>query len=112
MGVKCFARFRHTTGSATVTMSWKLGSSSYTYPSTYTTGTTGADASIEVFTFSSLTAETVNIPWASFGGTTQTPYTGNSWSENLNNADTIGLQFSVANTDKLTGDSFWCSTIQ
>jgi len=112
MGVKCFARFRHTTGSSAVTISWRLGSSTYTYPSTYTTGTTGADASIEIFTFSSLTAETVNIPWASFGGTTETPYTGNAWSENLNNADTIALQFSVANTDKLTGDSFWCSTIQ
>jgi hypothetical protein len=112
MGVKCFARFRHTTGSSTVTMSWKLGSSSYSYPSTFTTGTTGADASIEIFTFSSLTAQTVNFPWASFGGTTQTPYTGNAWSENLSNADTIYLQFSVANTDKLTGDSFWCSTIQ
>ena len=112
MGVKCFARFRHTTGSAAVTISWKLGSTAYTYPSTYTSGTTGADASIEIFTFSSLTSETVNIPWASFGGTTQTPYTGNAWSENLNNADTIALQFSVASTDKLTGDSFWCSTIQ
>ena len=112
MGVKCFARFRHTTGSSTVTMSWKLGSSSYTYPSTFTTGTTGADASIEIFTFSSLNSQTVNFPWASFGGTTQTPYTGNAWSENLSNADTISLQFSVANTDKLTGDSFWCSTIQ
>ena len=112
MGVKCFARFRHTTGTAAVTIAWKLGSTTYTYPSTYTTGTTGADASIEIFTFSSLTSETVNIPWASFGGTTESPYTGNTWSENLNNADTIALQFSVANTDKLTGDSFWCSTIQ
>jgi hypothetical protein len=110
--VKCFARFRHTTGSSTVTVSWKLGGSSYTYPSTYTTGTTGADASIEIFTFSSLISQTVNFPWASFGGTTETPYTGNAWSENLSNADTIYLQFSVANTDKLTGDSFWCSTIQ
>jgi hypothetical protein len=112
MGVKCFARFRHTTGSSAVTIMWKLGGSTYTYPSTYTTGTTGADASIEIFTFSSLTSEIVNVPWASFGGTTETPYTGNSWSENLNNADAMALQFSVANTDKLTGDSFWCSTIQ
>lgn len=112
MGVKCSARFRHTTGSAAVTISWKLGSTTYTYPSTYTTGTTGADASIEIFTFSSLTSETVNIPWASFGGTTESPYTGDAWSENLSNADTIALLFSVANTDKLTGDSFWCSTIQ
>lgn len=112
MGVKCFARFRHTTGSSAVTVSWKLGSTTYTYPSTYSSGSTGGDASIEIFTFSSLTSETVNIPWASFGGTTESPYTGNAWSENLSIADTIALQFSVASTDKLTGDSFWCSTIQ
>ena len=70
-GIRCVARSRHTTGSASVSMGWKLGSTTYTYPTAYTTGTTGGDASIEIFTFSSLTAETVNIPWAAFGGTTE-----------------------------------------
>jgi hypothetical protein len=112
MGVKCFARLRHTTGSATSTVYWKLGSTTYTYPTNFTTGNLGGDASIEIFTFSALSSQTVNLPWATFGGNTQSPTTGLSWSENLANADTIYLQFSVANTDKFTGDSFWCSTIQ
>jgi len=111
-GIKCFARTRHTTGSATVTVGWKLGSTTYTYPTTYTTGNNGGDASIEIFTFSSLTAQTVNVPWAAFGGTTESPYTGLAWSENLANSDTLAFTFSVANTDKMTGDSFYCQTIQ
>ena len=74
-GIQCVARSRHTTGSASVSMGWKLGGTTYTYPTPYTTGTTGGDASIEIFTFASLTAETVNVPWASFGGTTEAPYT-------------------------------------
>jgi len=112
MGVKCFVRLRHTTGSANTTIYWKLGSTTYTYPTSFTTGNNGGDASIEIFTPASLTAEVVNIPWASFGGNTQSPYTGLAWSENLANADTIYLQFNVASTDKVTGDMFWCSTIQ
>ena len=111
-GIKCFARARHTTGSATVTVGWKLGSAAYTYPTTYTTGNNGGDASIEIFTFSSLTAQTVNVPWAAFGGTTESPYTGLAWSESLANSDTLSFTFSVANTDKMTGDSFYCQTIQ
>ncbi len=111
-GIKCFARARHTTGSATVTVGWKLGSTAYTYPTTYTTGNNGGDASIEIFTFSSLTAETVNVPWAAFGGTTIAPYTGLAWTENLASADTLSFTFNVASTDKMTGDSFYCQTIQ
>ena len=111
-GVKCFARARHTTGSASVSIGWKLGSTSYTYPSPSTTASTGADVSIEIFTFSSLTAETVNFPWGALGGTTEAPYTGLAWSENLANADTLSFTFNVASTDKMTGDSFYCQTIQ
>ena len=111
-GIKCFARARHTTGSGTVTVGWKLGSTAYTYPTTYTTGNNGGDASIEIFTFSSLTAQTVNVPWAAFGGTTESPYSGLAWAENLANSDTLSFTFSVANTDKMTGDSFYCQTIQ
>ncbi len=112
MGVKCYARLRHSTGSANSTVYWKLGSTSYTYPVSFTSGSGGGDASIEIFTFSSLSSETVNFPFATFGGNQQSPSTGNAWSENLANADTIYLQFNVASTDKFTGDSFWCSTIQ
>ena len=111
-GIKCFARARHTTGSATVTVGWKLGSTAYTYPTTYTTGNNGGDASIEIFTFSSLSAQTVNVPWAAFGGTTESPYSGLAWTENLANSDTLSFTFNVANTDKMTGDSFYCQTIQ
>ncbi|MFZ0312257.1 MAG: hypothetical protein WAL85_06085 [Candidatus Korobacteraceae bacterium] len=111
-GIKCFARVRHTTGSATVTPGWKLGSTTYTYPTTYTTGNNGGDASIEIFTFSSLTAQTVNVPWAAFGGTTESPSSGLAWTENLATADTLSFTFNVATTDKMTGDSFYCQTIQ
>ncbi len=111
-GIKCVARSRHTTGSASVSMGWKLGGTTYTYPTTYTTGSTGGDASIEIFTFSSLTAETVNIPWASFGGTTESPYTGLAWSENVSSGTTLQFLFNVGSSDKLTGDSFYCSTVQ
>jgi len=93
-------------------MAWKLGSTTYTYPTAYTTGSTGGDASIEIFTFASLTAETVNIPWAAFGGTTESPYTGLVWSENVSGSATLQFLFNVAATDKLTGDSFYCGTIQ
>lgn len=112
MGVKCYGRLRHTSGSATVTMYWKLGSTTYTYPTTFTTGNNGGEASIEIFTPSSVASEVVNVPWAAFGGTTESPYTGLAWSENLANADTIYLQFNVASTDQVKGDMFWCETIQ
>ena len=112
MGVKCFGRLRHTSGSSTTTVYWKLGSTSFTYPTNFTTGSGGGDASIEIFTPSSLSSEVVNIPWASFGGTTEAPNTGLAWTENLANASTIYLQFSVANTDQVKGDMFWCQTIQ
>ena len=111
-GLRCTARSRHTTGSGSVSMGWRLGSTTYTYPTAYTTGTTGGDASIEIFTFSSLTAETVNIPWASFGGTTEASYTGLAWSENLSGAATLQFMFNAASSEKLTGDSFYCMTIQ
>jgi len=95
-----------------VSMAWKLGNTTYTYPTAYTSASLGGDASIEIFTFSSLTAETVNIPWASFGGVTQSPYTGLAWNENLSGATTLQFQFNVAATDKLTGDTLYCTTIQ
>jgi len=111
-GLRCVARSRHTTGTASVSMAWKLGNTTYTYPTPYSSGSGGGDASIEIFTFSSLTAETVNIPWASFGGTTQTPFTGLAWSENVSGPTTLQFLFNVAATDKLTGDGFYCGTIQ
>ena len=111
-GLRCTARSRHTTGNGSVSMGWKLGNTTYTYPTPYTTGTTGGDASIEIFTFSSLTAETVNVPWASFGGTTEAPYTGQGWNENVSGAATLQFMFSAASGDKLTGDSFYCVVIQ
>jgi len=54
----------------------------------------------------------VNIPWASFGGATQTPYTGLAWSENVTGAITLQYVFNTNATDKLTGDGFYCVTIQ
>jgi hypothetical protein len=111
-GLRCTARSRHTTGSGSVSMGWRLGSTTYTYPTPYTTGTTGGDASIEIFTFSSLGAETVNIPWAAFGGTTESPYTGLAWSESVSGAATLQFMFSAASGDKLTGDGFYCATVQ
>ena len=54
----------------------------------------------------------MNVPWAAFGGTTESPYSGLAWTENLGSADTLSFTFNVANTDKMTGDSFYCQTIQ
>ena len=111
-GIKCRAYFRHTTGGGTVAMQWKLGSTSQAYATTFTGGNTGAVADIEIFTPSSTNAEIVNIPYTYFGGTLNGPATGLAWSENLTNANTISLQFNVAATDKLTGDTFYCQTVQ
>ena len=112
-GLKCRAFFHHSTGSANVTMQWKLGSTTWNYPNTFSTGNSpGCQAEIEILTPSALNAETVNVPIAAWGGNYQAPYTGLAWSENLANASTITLNFSVANTDKLTGDTFYCETMQ
>ena len=112
-GMKCRAFFHHSTGSGTVTMQWKLGGTTWTYSGTFTTGSSpGCQADIEILTPSALSSETVNVPIAAWGGNYQAPYTGLAWSENLANASTITLNFSVANTDKLTGDSFYCETVQ
>jgi hypothetical protein len=111
-GLKCRAYFRHTTGSATVTMQWKLGSTAQAYATTFTGGNSGAMADIEIFTPSSTNSEIVNIPYTYFGGTLNGPTTGLAWNENLTNANTIYLQFNVASTDKLTGDTFYCQTVQ
>ncbi len=112
-GVKCFARFHHSTGSAPVTIQWSLGSTTWSYSNAFTTGNVpGCQADIEIFTPSALSSETVNIPIAAWGGNYQAPYPGLAWTENLANADTIAINFSVANTDKVTGDTFYCTTIQ
>jgi hypothetical protein len=112
-GMKCFARFHHSTGSAAVTVQWKLGNTTWNYSNTFTTGNSpGCQADIEILTPSALSSETVNVPIAAWGGNYQAPYTGLAWSENLANASTISLNFSVANTDKLTGDTFYCETMQ
>jgi hypothetical protein len=112
-GLKCRAFFHHSTGSANVTMQWKLGSTTWNYPNTFSTGNSpGCQAEIEILTPSALNAETVNVPIAAWGGNYQAPYTGLAWNENLANASTITLNFSVANTDKLTGDTFYCETMQ
>ncbi len=111
-GLKCRAYFRHTIGSATVAMQWKLGSTSQAYATTFTGGNSGSMADIEIFTPSSTNSEIVNIPYTYFGGTLNGPATGLAWSENLTSANIIYLQFNVAATDKLTGDTFYCQTVQ
>jgi len=111
-GLKCRAYFRHSTGSGTVAMQWKLGSTSQAYATTFTGGNSGAMAEIEIFTPSSTNSEIVNVPYTYFGGTLNGPTTGLAWSENLTSANTIYLQFNVAATDKLTGDTFYCQTVQ
>jgi hypothetical protein len=37
-GLKCRAFFHHSTGSANVTMQWKLGGTTWNYPNTFSTG--------------------------------------------------------------------------
>jgi hypothetical protein len=68
-------------------------------------------ADIEILTPASLSSELATLPFTFFGGTTESPQTV-TWSDNLANADTIAINFSVASTDHLTGDAFYCQTIQ
>lgn len=109
-GVHCYARMHHT-GSATVTMQWALGSNTQNYPTTFSGSTYEVLADIEILTPASLSSELVTLPFTFFGGTTESPQTV-TWSDNLANADTIAINFSVASTDHLTGDAFYCQTIQ
>jgi hypothetical protein len=109
-GVHCYARMHHT-GSAAVTMQWTLGSSSQSYPTTFTGSTYEVMADIEILTPSSLSSQVVTLPFSFFGGTTESPQTV-TWNENLANADTISINFNVAATDKMTGDAFYCQTVQ
>jgi hypothetical protein len=68
-------------------------------------------ADIEILTPSSLSSQVVTLPFSFFGGTTESPQTV-TWNENLANADTISINFNVAATDKMTGDAFYCQTVQ
>jgi hypothetical protein len=109
-GVHCYARMHHT-GSATVTMQWALGSNVQSYPTTFTGSTYEVLADIEILTPASLSSEVVTLPFTFFGGTTESPQTV-TWSDDLANADTIAINFSVASTDHMAGDAFFCQTIQ
>lgn len=109
-GIHCYARMHHT-GSATVTMQWALGSNVQSYPTTFSGSTYEVLADIEILTPSSMGSELVTLPFTFFGGTTESPQAV-TWSDNLANADTIAISFSVASTDHMTGDAFYCQTIQ
>jgi len=68
-------------------------------------------ADIEILTPSSLSSQVVTLPFSFFGGTTESPQTV-TWNENLANADTISINSTLPPPTKMTGDAFYCQTVQ
>ena len=59
-GVKCFARWTHSTTSTAVTYKWTLGSTTVAYGS-LTSSSQNFDSDIEIYTISSLTSQIINV---------------------------------------------------
>jgi hypothetical protein len=111
-GVKCFARWTHSSTSTAVTYKWTLGSATVAYGS-LTSSSQNFDSDIEIYTISSLTSQIMNVS-PIIGGTSilAGPSNNNTGSENLANADTIKFTFNMPNTDWVKGSTFYCQTIQ
>ena len=111
-GLKCFARWTHSSTSTAVTYKWTLGGTTVAYGS-LTSGSQNFGSDIEIYTVSSLSSQVINVS-AIIGGTTilAGPSNGNSGSENLANASTIKFTFNMPNTDWVKGASFYCQAVQ
>ena len=111
-GLKCSARWMHSSTSTAVTYKWTLGSTTVAYGS-LTSGSQNFASDVEIYTVSSLTSQVINVS-PIIGGTTilAGPTNGNTGSENLANASTIKFTFNMPNTDWVKGATFYCQTIQ
>jgi hypothetical protein len=111
-GLRCSARWTHSTSSTAVTYKWTLGGTTVAYGS-LTSSSQNFTSDIEIFTISSLTSEIINLS-PIIGGTSilAGPSNNNSAAENLANASTVKLTFNLPNTDWVKGSTFYCQTIQ
>ena len=111
-GLKCFARWTHSSTSTAVTYKWTLGSTTVAYGS-LTSGSQNFGSDVEIYTVSSLSSQLINVSPIIGGTTIQAgPSNGNPGSENLANASTIKFTFNMPNTDWVKGATFYCQTIQ
>ena len=111
-GLKCSARWTHSSTSTAVTYKWTLGATTLAYGS-LTSGSQNFTSDIEIYTVSALTSEIINLS-PLVGGTSilAGPSNNNSGAENLANASTVKLTFNMPNTDWVKGSTFYCQTIQ
>jgi hypothetical protein len=111
-GVKCSARWTHSTTSTAVTYKWTLGGTTVAYGS-LTSASQNFTSDIEIYTIASLASEIVNLS-PIIGGTSilAGPSNNNAASENLANAATIKLTFNMPGSDWVKGSTFYCQTIQ
>ncbi len=111
-GLKCSARWMHSSTSTAVTYKWTLGSTTVAYGA-LTSASQNFGSDVEVYTVSSLASQVINTS-PIIGGTTilAGQSNGNTGSENLANASTIKFTFNMPNTDWVKGATFYCQTIQ
>ncbi len=111
-GLKCAARWTHSSTSTAVTYKWTLGSTTIAYGS-LTSASQNFTSDIEIYAVSSVTSQIINLS-PIIGGTTilAGPSNNNSGAENLANASTVKFTFNMPNTDWVKGSTFYCQTIQ
>ncbi len=111
-GMKCWARWTHSSTSTAVTYKWTLGGTTVAYGS-LTSASQNFTSDVEIYTITSLTSEIINAS-PIVGGTSilAGPSNNNAGAENLANASTIKLTFNMPNTDWVKGSTFYCQTIQ
>jgi hypothetical protein len=111
-GVKCSARWTHSSTSTAVTYKWALGGTTIAYGS-LTSASQNFGSDVEIYTVSALSSQVINTS-PIIGGTTilAGASNGNTGSENLANASTVKLTFNMPNTDWVKGATFYCQTIQ
>src|SRR5579862_5020924 len=111
-GVKCSARWTHSSTSTAVTYKWTLGGTTVAYGS-LTSASQNFGSDVEIYTISSLSSQVINTT-PIIGGTTilAGPSNGNSGSENLANASTVKFTYNMPSSDWVKGSTFYCQTIQ
>lgn len=111
-GLKCSARWTHSTTSTAVTYKWTLGSTAVAYGS-LTSSSQNFTSDIEIYTVSSLTSQIINAS-PIIGGTSilAGPSNNNTGAENLANSSTVKFTFNMPNSDWVKGSTFYCQTIQ
>jgi hypothetical protein len=111
-GLKCSARWTHSTTSTAVTYKWTMGGTTVAYGS-LTSASQNFTSDVEIYTISSLTSQIINVS-PIIGGTSilAGPSNNNTGVENLVNASTIKFTFNMPSSDWVKGSTFYCQTIQ